>query len=507
MTTPTVLLILDGVGLNPNPKGNAVAAANKPNFDKLWSTCAKTTLITYGERVGLPEGQMGNSEVGHQNIGAGRVVEQWLLRITRALKKGFLSESPVYKKFAESTKNAKALHLLGLYSDGGVHSLDEHAKLLIEKVSDSFKGNIYIHLITDGRDTSPFRAGDQLPELVEFIKKFPRVKIATISGRYFTMDRDNRWERVEKSYQAIVNAKGEQAPDVVKYIQQSYEKKITDEFIEPAVVNSAPIAKDDGIIFWNFREDRMREIVRAICIKDFNGFARGEPPIGEGHALGFTDYDHTFHLPALFEPIDIKLHLGEALAKEGIKQLRVAETEKYAHVTFFFNGGYESPYPGEDRTMVPSPKEVKTYDLKPEMSARGVTEAATSALQSGKYGFIVVNLANGDMVGHTGNIPAATKAIEVVDECLGEFIKSVTSVNGTLIVLADHGNSDQMINYETGLPHTAHTLHPVPFIVYGKNAPRKLSDGGALCDVAPTVLEIMGVKKPAEMTGNSLVAL
>ena len=500
----TLLCILDGFGLNPNPLGNAIALAKKPNFDALWAGSPHTTLVTFGERVGLPEGQMGNSEVGHLNIGAGRVVEQWLLRISQALKKNALAKSPAYQKFLASVKDSPAVHLVGLFSDGGVHSHSEHATLLVERIAQDFKGKVVVHIITDGRDTSPHRALDQLPELIATIKKYPSVSVGTVSGRFFAMDRDKRWERIEKAYNAIALGKGEAASDLLAYISGSYEKKITDEFIEPAVVSKNSIGEKDGIIFWNFREDRMREIVKALCVKEFEGFARSAPVFTAERVLGFTEYDHTFHLPFLFEPIDIKNHIGEVIAERGLTQLRVAETEKYPHVTYFFNGGIEKAYAGEEHTVLPSPRDVKTYDLKPEMSAEAVCQTVVTGLESGKFDFIAVNFANCDMVGHTGVVSAAVKAVETVDACLGKILAALKKNGGQAVVLADHGNADQMINYTDNSPHTAHTLHPVPFIAVGNEGVKKLADGGALCDVAPTVLKMMGISQPKEMSGKAL---
>jgi len=503
-----LLCILDGFGLNPNPAANAIAMAKKPVFDSLWDTCPRTTLITHGERVGLPAGQMGNSEVGHLNIGAGRVVAQWLYRISRELKNNALAASSTYQAFLNATKLSPAIHLMGLYSDGGVHSHHEHAKLLIQRVILDYAGPIYLHLITDGRDTSPEKSLQQLPELLDLINNFPRVKIATISGRFFTMDRDKRWERVQKAYNAIALAQGQDASNILRYIEESYSNKITDEFIEPAVVNRAPMGKDDGIIFWNFREDRMREIVKALCIDPFEGFERPIPSFKRDRVLGFTDYDHTYHLPFLFEQLDIENHLGEALSGLDKTQLRVAETEKYPHVTYFLNGGIEKEYPGEKRHVVPSPRDVKTYDLKPEMSAKAVTDVVVEGIRSGLYDLVVVNLANCDMVGHTGVIEAAVKAVETVDGCLGQMIAALKENGGSGVILADHGNADQMVNYEDGTPHTAHTLHPVPFIIVpGKETfglPHNLRANGALSDVAPTVLKLMNITQPVEMTGTSL---
>lgn len=501
----TLLCILDGFGLNPNPVGNAVHLAHTPNFDRLYAECPTTTLVTCGERVGLPAGQMGNSEVGHLNIGAGRVVEQWLVRIGRELRGDFLDRTPEFKNFLAQTKDSGALHLIGLYSDGGVHSHLEHLQLLIKKLARSTKTKIVLHLITDGRDTGPQQARAKVAALEHFIKDFPQCTIATVIGRFYAMDRDKRWERVRKAYDAFTGAVTDKAQSASAWIAASYEKGITDEFIEPAVITSNPIRNGDGVIFWNFREDRMREIVGALCVKDFPGFERPAPTVPTERVLCFTDYDHTYHLPFLFAPIEIKNHIGELLSGLGLKQLRVAETEKYPHVTYFFNGGVEKEYQGEDRKLVPSPRDVKTYDLKPEMSAHGVTEIVLEGLRSRQYDFIVVNLANCDMVGHTGVLDAAIKAVETVDECLGQMAAELAAQDGHGIVIADHGNAEQMINYEDGTPHTAHTTFPVPLIALGyTRGAITLKDGGALCDVAPTLLKMMNVPQPPEMTGKSL---
>ena len=505
MTTPTVLCILDGFGLNPNPKGNAVALAKKPVFDSLWSNYPHETLTTFGESVGLPEGQMGNSEVGHLNIGAGRCVEQWLLRISRALAGPFLHSSKEYNSFISATKDSKTIHVVGLYSVGGVHSHLEHAKLLLSRLAqDAPNTHIALHLISDGRDVSPSAFQHDLKELTIFLRNLPRCAIRTISGRFYAMDRDNRWERVQSAYDAIALGKGHETSDPEQYIKDSYAKGTTDEFIEPAVLGAAPIEPTDGFVFFNFRADRMREIVAALCVKDFKGFARSAHLPTSERVLCFTEYDATYHLPVLFPQVDIKNHIGEVVARAGLKQLRVAETEKYPHVTYFLNGGIEQAYKGEDRQLVPSPRDVKTYDLKPEMSAPGVAELVVEGLRSNKYGLIVVNFANCDMVGHTGVVEAGVKAVETVDACLGQIITTLKSVGGQALIIADHGNAEQMINYQDGTPHTAHTTYPVPVILVDYPGEVHLRAGGALCDVAPTILKMMGIQQPQEMTGTPL---
>jgi 2,3-bisphosphoglycerate-independent phosphoglycerate mutase len=505
MTSPTLLCILDGFGLNPTTEGNAVAQAKKPIIDGLLKNYPNATLTTFGEQVGLPDGQMGNSEVGHLNIGAGRVVEQWLLRISRAFQGNFLRESKEYTTFVTTNESAKTIHIVGLYSTGGVHSHLEHMKLFVKRlVEDNKSARIALHLISDGRDVSPTAFKSDLIDLQTFLKAYPRCTVASICGRFFAMDRDKRWERVQVAYDAIALGKGTNTSDLISYITESYAKGITDEFLEPAVTSSLKLEATDGLVFFNFREDRMREIVSALCAEKFDGFARTDPLLPKARVLCFTDYDHTLQLPFLFAQLEIKNHLGETIAAAGKKQLRVAETEKYPHVTYFLNGGIETPYDGEDRKMVPSPRDVKTYDLKPEMSAPGVAELVMDGIRSKKYELVVVNFANCDMVGHTGVVPAGVKAVETVDTCLGEILKVLKDAKGQALIIADHGNAEQMVNYEDGTPHTAHTTYPVPVILVDHAAKVELRKDGALCDVAPTVLKMMGVPQPKEMTGKPL---
>jgi len=509
---PVLLCILDGFGFNPNPFGNAVALARKPNLDALLRTSPNSTLITFGERVGLPHGQMGNSEVGHMNIGAGRVMEQSLMRITRALARDELPQSSVYIDFIRSLAPTATLHLVGLFSDGGVHSHNEHLLLLLPRLLKDFAGEVRLHLITDGRDTGP-QTGAALVEQLEIqLEQLPRIKIASVVGRFFAMDRDKRWDRIEKAYRAIACGVGacgdnEQTVSASAGIRASYAREVGDEFIEPFVVVHSPIEDGDGILFWNFREDRMREIVHALCDThgaSWNAFERQRAPIPASHCLCLTDYDHAFQLPYLFENQSTKNHLGEYISNLGLSQLRTAETEKYPHVTYFFNSGNEAPYPGEERVLVPSPRDVKTYDLRPEMSGPTVTDGVIAALNSGAHDLIVVNLANCDMVGHSGVISAAVRAVECVDTCVGRMLEALQRVNGRAIFIADHGNCEQLINYTDGTPHTAHTLFPVPIIVVGDPSVQSIAAGGALCDVAPTVLDLMGLAQPEEMTGRSL---
>lgn len=507
MTPPTLLCVLDGFGLNPNPVGNAVAIAKKPVIDALVKSYPHATLTTFGERVGLPAGQMGNSEVGHLNIGAGREVEQWLLRISRALAGSFLHNSVTYKRFLSASDHSSTLHIIGLLSSGGVHSHQEHLKLLLTRLHQDVPGKqIVLHLISDGRDVAPSAFQHDLDNLQKFIHTMPQISIASISGRFYAMDRDKRWERVQAAYNAISGAKGVQIDSPMSYIQECYAKGITDEFIEPAVLSSSPASADDAYIFFNFREDRMREIVTALCSPSFAEFERNAPIPDRERVLCFTEYDHSLGLPFLFEQHEIKNHLGEVVAHHGIRQLRVAETEKYPHVTYFLNGGIEKAYEGEDRQLVPSPRDVKTYDLKPEMSAHGVAELVLQGLRSRKYGLIVVNFANCDMVGHTGVVEAGVKAVETVDQCLGEILKTLKEVGGQALIIADHGNAEQMVNYDDGTPHTAHTTYPVPVILVDYPGQATLRGNGALCDVAPTILEMMKLPQPKEMTGVSLLA-
>lgn len=507
---PFLLCVLDGLGLNPSPVGNALAHAHAPNIRRIISTCPSATLITHGERVGLPEGQMGNSEVGHLNIGAGRIVEQWLLRIGRALaadspRGDFLGQSVAYQQFLKALTRQTRIHVAGLCSLGGVHSHLSHLLQLLPRLRKDCANPISVHVITDGRDTAPDAALTQLVPLVEMVSQIPECEIATISGRFFAMDRDLRWERVRSAYQAIAMGEGPKAENILDVVRASYTAKRTDEFIEPVVLKGFPVLEEDALIFFNFREDRARELVRTLSVRDFTGFERSAPVFDSARVLTFTEYDPTFNLPYLFPPVPITNHLGEVLSEYGLTQLRTAETEKYPHVTYFFNGGVEAPYPGEERALVPSPRDIKTYDLKPEMSAFEVTDRVVSALSSQKFDLIVVNLANCDMVGHTGVMDAAVRAVESVDVCVGKMLAALQTAAGQALFLADHGNAEQMIDYETGAPFTSHTKFPVPVVVVGAPSGIALRTDGALCDVAPTVLELMQLTKPEEMTGTSLI--
>ncbi|MCB0181248.1 MAG: 2,3-bisphosphoglycerate-independent phosphoglycerate mutase, partial [Anaerolineae bacterium] len=426
-----LLVILDGWGHGPDPKVSAIAQADTPFVDSLYKKYPHSELVTYGEDVGLPEGQMGNSEVGHLNIGAGRVVEQWLMRITRELQEGALQHSPQFQAFLRESRGT--IHLVGLYSDGGVHSDGEHLHLLIEQLKDYSQGSIALHLITDGRDTSPHGAAPYIKELEDRISQMPNVHIASVCGRFYAMDRDKRWERVETAYHAITGSLSHHEPCASEHIKSCYENGITDEFVEPFLVSGAPISEHDSFLFWNFRADRMREIVRALCLADFDAFQRNAPLPSRERVLCFTQYDSTFGLPILFAPQPITNHIGEVVSAHGWKQLRTAETEKYPHVTYFLNGGVEAELPGEVRKLVPSPRDVKTYDLKPEMSAQGVTQEVLTGIQE-RYPFIVVNFANADMVGHTGVLQAGIQAVETVDRCLNEICQALEAQGGQALI-------------------------------------------------------------------------
>lgn len=507
---PVVLMVLDGYGISEKTEGNAIALADTPVMDKLMAECPYVKGNASGEAVGLPEGQMGNSEVGHMNIGAGRIIYQELTRITKAIKDGdFFENKEMLDAIENCKKNNSDLHLWGLLSDGGVHSHNTHLYAILELCKRQNFDRVYIHPFFDGRDTAPASGKGFLEELIAKTKEIGVGKVASLSGRYYAMDRDNRWDRVELAYKSLVTGEGVQAEDPVAAIQESYDKEVYDEFILPTVIveNGKPVSlvkADDSVIFFNFRPDRAREITRAFCTDDFDGFERpnGRMPLVY---VCFKDYDESIpNKEVAFKKEDIKNTFGEYLAANGLKQLRTAETEKYAHVTFFFNGGVEEPNKGEDRILVKSPK-VATYDLQPEMSAPEVSKNLNEAILGGKYDVIIINFANPDMVGHTGVIPAAIKAVETVDKCVGTAVEAVKKVDGVLFICADHGNAEQMINYETGAPHTAHTTNPVPFILYNYNECKALREGGCLADIAPTLLEILGLPQPAEMTGKSLI--
>ena len=502
----TMLMILDGFGKNANKEGNAVANANKPNLDKLSMTCPTAEIYASGEAVGLPDGQMGNSEVGHTNIGAGRIVYQELTRITKSIEDGDFFSIPEFVEAIENCKKNKSkLHILGLVSDGGVHSHERHLYGLLELAKRKDLNDVFVHCFMDGRDTLPASGEGYIQKLEEKMKEKGIGKIATISGRYYAMDRDKRWEREEKAYNAMVYGEGETASSAIQAIESSYQKEVFDEFVVPTVIMNgdkpvATIEDGDSVIFFNFRPDRARQITRALVDPEFKEFKTEKMNL---NFVCMTEYDETIpNVKIAFKAEELKNTFGEYVSSKGLTQLRIAETEKYAHVTFFFNGGREEPYKGEDRILVPSPK-VETYDMKPEMSAYEVCENVVNAINEEKYDAIILNFANPDMVGHTGNLDAATKAVEAVDKCVGKIIDALSKHEGTCLITADHGNCEQEIDYKTGEPLTSHTTNPVPLILYGKENV-KLKNG-KLCDLAPTMLKLMNLEQPAEMTGESLI--
>lgn len=506
---PLMLMILDGWGLNPDKKSNAILNANTPNFDRLMKDFPNTTLNASGLAVGLPEGQMGNSEVGHLNLGAGRIVYQDFTRVTQDIKNGNFFKNPALVWAMDNAlENNKSLHLLGLLSDGGVHSHIDHLKALLDMAKLKKLQKVYLHAFLDGRDVPPANAIKYINEIEEYMEKIGVGKIATISGRYYAMDRDKRWDRTEKAYNAIVFGEGLKASSAVEAVEQSYERKETDEFVVPTVVTNekgepvATVEPGDAIIFFNFRPDRARQLSYAFCNEEFDGFSRkrGFFPVSY---VCLTEYDITIKNARIaYGQESLDNILAEVLSAAGLRQLRIAETEKYAHVTFFFNGGVEKAYPGEDRILIPSPK-VATYDLKPEMSAYEVADKVVEKINEDIYDVIILNFANPDMVGHTGVFEAAVRAIEAVDECVGKVVDCVRAKGGTVILTADHGNAEQMLDYETGQPHTAHTSNPVPLILIS-DKPYKLRTG-KLADIAPTMLELLNLEKPKEMTGESLL--
>ena len=504
----TMLMIIDGFGINENEKGNAVKLANTPNLDKLMKTCPTSIIHTSGLDVGLPEGQMGNSEVGHTNIGAGRIVYQELTRITKSIEDGdFFTNQEFAKAIENCQKYHSKLHIMGLVSNGGVHSHIRHLFGLLEFAKRKDFEDVYVHCFMDGRDTPPASGENFISELEEKMKEKNIGKIASISGRFYAMDRDKRWPRIQKAYNAIVNGEGNKATSAISAMESSYQKEVFDEFIEPTViVNSekepvATIGEHDSVIFFNYRPDRARQITRTLVDPEFSEFETKKNL--NLYYVCMTSYDETMpNVHIAFQKEELKNTFGEYISKHGLKQLRIAETEKYAHVTFFFNGGEEKQYEGEDRVLVPSPK-VETYDMQPEMSAYEVTEKVLAAINSEKYDCIILNYANTDMVGHTGNLEAAIKAVETVDKCVGKVVDAINKQNGVLLITADHGNAEQMIDYATGEPHTAHTTNPVPLILVGMENV-KLKEG-KLADLAPTMLYIMNLQKPEEMTGENLI--
>ncbi len=509
MKKTVLLCIMDGFGKNPSDYGNAIAAANKPNLDRIMSENPMTYIGASGMDVGLPDGQMGNSEVGHTNIGAGRVVYQELTRITKSIQDGdFFQNEALVGAMENCKKNGSALHLMGLMSDGGVHSHNTHMYAIVELAKKMGLEKVFVHCFLDGRDVPPASGADYVAETIAKLNEIGVGKVATVMGRYYAMDRDNRWERVSKAYAAMVYGEGIKANDPVEAIKKSYEtidedgKHLTDEFVLPTVcLENATVNANDSVVFFNFRPDRAREITRTFVDEAFTGFERknGFFPL---YYVCMTQYDATMpNVHVAFKPQSLKNTFGEYISDLGLTQLRIAETEKYAHVTFFFNGGVEKQFEGEDRILVASPK-VATYDMQPEMSAYEVTDKVVEAVKSNKYDAIILNFANCDMVGHTGVFEAAKAAVEAVDKCVGRVADAIVEMGGVMLITADHGNADKMIA-EDGTPFTAHTTNPVPFVVVNHNC--ELRNGGKLCDIAPTMLKIMGIAQPEEMTGESIV--
>ena len=507
---PVVLMILDGYGLNDRHEANAVYEGKTPVMDRLMKECPFVKGNASGLAVGLPDGQMGNSEVGHLNMGAGRIVYQELTRITKSIQDGDFFDNKAFMAAVENCKkNDSALHLFGLVSDGGVHSHITHIYGLLELAKRNGLRKVFVHCFLDGRDTPPTSGKEYVAALEEKMAELGVGKVAVVSGRYYAMDRDKNWDRVKVAYDAMTKGVGNTCESATEAIQRSYDEGKTDEFVIPTVIteNGAPTASirtGDSIIFYNFRPDRARQMTRAFCDEEFRGFDRGERVATT--FVCFTDYDETIgNKLVAFVKESITNTFGEYLAAHGLKQARIAETEKYAHVTFFFNGGIEEPNEGEDRYLIPSPKEVPTYDLKPEMSAPAVCDKLVECIRSGKYDVIIINFANPDMVGHTGVEAAAVKAIETVDVCVGRAVDAINEAGGAMFICADHGNAEQLVDYETGEPFTAHTTNPVPFILVNAGAEYGLREGGCLADIAPTLIELMGMEQPKEMTGKSLL--
>lgn len=504
---PVALIVLDGWGINPSSEANAVAIAKHPNFDRYIGKYPHTTLTASGEAVGLLPGQMGDSNVGHLNLGAGRIVYQTLVRIDRAIRDGSFFNLPAWQVALEQARKGGALHLMGLLSDGGVHSHIQHLFALIDMAKQAGIDQVYIHAFLDGRDVPPQSALEYIGALQQKLAETGVGQIATVSGRYYAMDRDKRWDRVEKAFLALSQGVGETAATPEQAVQQSYDRGHNDEFVLPTVIEGVggQIKPEHGVIFFNFRPDRAREIVRALHETAFDGFKRpdGYQTVG---IVSMTQYDQTFAatIPSAFGPEFVEMPMGQVVSEAGLRQLRIAETEKYPHVTYFFNGGEERQFPGEERVMMPSPK-VATYDLQPEMSAYGIAEEAVKWIANDKLDFMVLNFANPDMVGHTGVIPAAVKAVEAVDDCLGKVIEALLAKGGAALVLADHGNCDQMVDYETGAPHTNHTLNPVPCILIDDSRLNAELTTGVLANAAPTLLEVIGLPKPAQMDAESLI--
>ncbi len=507
---PAVLLIMDGLGLNEKHEHNAVYGAKTPVLDGLMKDYPFVKGYASGMAVGLPDGQMGNSEVGHMNMGAGRIIYQELTRISKEIEDGdFFKNEALLDAVNNVKKNDSSLHLYGLVSDGGVHSHNTHIYGLLELAKREGLSKVYVHCFLDGRDTPPESGKDFVAELEAKMKEIGVGEVASVSGRYYVMDRDNNYDRVEKAYRCLTEGVGGEAASATEGIQASYDAGVSDEFVVPFAVkkNGQPVAtikSGDSVIFFNFRPDRAREITHCFCDDEFDKFDRPERVATK--YICFTDYDPLIpNKEVAFKKVEIKNTFGEWLAARGMKQARIAETEKYAHVTFFFNGGVEQPNEGEDRVLVNSPKDVPTYDFKPQMSAPEVCDKLCEAIRSGKYDVIIINFANPDMVGHTGVEEAAIKAVETVDECVGRAVEALKEMDGVMFICADHGNSEQMIDYETGEPWTAHTTNPVPFILVNYDPAYGLKEGGRLCDIVPTLIECMGLEKPADMTGESLL--
>jgi len=503
---PVILIILDGFGINPKREGNAVANASTPNLDALLRDYPNSRLSMSGEDVGLPAGQMGNSEVGHMILGAGRIVYQDLTLIHKDIDDGnFCKNRNLLDALRKTKAKSGRLHLLGLLGDGGVHSHQRHMEAIIEMARQEKIDNVYLHLFLDGRDTPPTSAEQFVLDVNDKLKAYSNVKIATVTGRYYAMDRDKRWDRVEKAYLCLTEGIGNKADSAIEAIRSSYSGKVTDEFVLPMVISGESLIRDgDGVIFFNFRADRARELTRALTEENFTEFPR-QRRIDLATYTTMTRYDETFNVPVAYPPREIHRILGEIASQAGIRQLRIAETEKYAHVTYFFNGGEESKFPGEERILIPSPKDVATYDLKPEMSARPVTEALIKHLREQDVGLVIANFANADMVGHTGNFEASVRAVEVIDECLGKVIDAALGKKGKLVVTSDHGNIEQLIDYDTGMPHTAHTTNLVPVILVDDERKNCRLNQGSGIDIAPTVLQLLGLPQPQEMTGHSLI--
>ena len=501
---PIALIIMDGFGISAQTKGNAVASARKPNLDKLMQKYPSTIIAASGLAVGLPKGQMGNSEVGHLNLGAGRVVYQDYTRISLAVEENKLRENPVLTEVMDKARaNAKKQHFLGLLSDGGVHSHNTHLYALLEMAKERGLKDVYVHAVLDGRDVPPKSALTYFQELDSKMRTIGIGKVATVAGRYYTMDRDKRWERLEQGYRALTEGKGYRAGTPEQAVTEGYDRGESDEFLKPTIVDQQGLIEDgDCIVFFNFRPDRAREITRAFVDPDFREFERANITV---NFVCMTQYDATINAPVAYAPQNLDDTLGEIISRAGLKQLRIAETEKYAHVTYFFNGGKEKPNPGEDRVLIPSPK-VATYDLQPEMSAYLVTDAVVERIRSGNYGLIILNFANPDMVGHTGIFEATVKAVETVDSCVGRVVEEILAQGGAVLLIADHGNAEKMIDLATGQPHTAHTTNPVPFVlILDDGKTHQLRESGVLADVAPTILDLMGIPVPKAMTGKSLM--